>query len=127
MKVTAVGLGMVGAVGAQFICPLCEKARRTRGASFLSAATPALGLASSEQAIQRQAPATQVVSLKIDGMTCGGCVYGVKKVLTRLNGVSKAVVSYETKSAVVTFDPARVSVAKMVRAIKTLGYTATVS
>jgi len=95
--------------------------------SFFSAATPTVVLASSEQSIQRQAPATRVVALKIDGMTCGGCVYGVKKVLTRLNGVSKAVVRYETKSAVVTFDPARVTVEQMVKAIETLGYKATAS
>jgi mercuric ion binding protein len=125
MKVTVAGLGMVGAFGALCICRLCENALCSRGPSFFSAATPTVVLASSEQAVQRQAPATKVVALKIDGMTCGGCVYGVKKVLTRLEGVSKAVVSYETKSAVVTFDPARVSVDKMIRAIKTLGYTAT--
>ncbi len=127
MKVTVTGLGMAGAFGALCICPLCENALSSRGVSFFSAATPTVVLASSEQSIQRQAPATRVVALKIDGMTCGGCVYGVKKVLTRLNGVSKAVVRYETKSAVVTFDPARVTVEQMVKAIETLGYKATAS
>ncbi|MEO7822712.1 MAG: heavy metal-associated domain-containing protein, partial [Gemmatimonadaceae bacterium] len=66
------------------------------------------------------------VTLKVDGMTCGGCVYGVRKVLTRLPGVSKAEVTYEQSRAVVTYKPAAVTVAKMIAAIKTLGYTATV-
>jgi len=59
-------------------------------------------------------------------MTCGGCVFGVRKVLTRLKGVSRAEVTYEDSRAVVTYDPAAVTVAQVAAAIKTLGYTATV-
>ncbi|GAC1654775.1 MAG: hypothetical protein NVS4B3_19060 [Gemmatimonadaceae bacterium] len=68
----------------------------------------------------------KIVTLHVEGMTCGGCVVGVRRVLTRLGGVSKAVVSYENQQAVVTYDPARVTVAELIVAIKTLGYTATV-
>ena len=68
----------------------------------------------------------KTVTLKVEGMTCGGCVYGVRKVLTRLLGVSKADVTYEQSGAVVTHDPAVVTVAKMIAAIRTLGYAATV-
>ncbi len=50
----------------------------------------------------------------------------MRKVLTRLTGVSKADVSYERSRAVVTYDPEVVTVQQMVAAIKTLGYTATV-
>ena len=46
-------------------------------------------------------------------------------VLKRLPGVTKADVSYEKGTAVVKYDPAKVTVAQMVAAIKTLGYTAT--
>lgn len=59
-------------------------------------------------------------------MTCGGCVLGVRKVLTRLPGVTTADVSYEGQRAKVSYDPTKVTVAQMVAAIKTLGYTATV-
>jgi periplasmic mercuric ion binding protein len=126
MKTT---LGIVGVVGALCICPLCETALGNRAISYFSAAAPPSVASSADETIQAQAPApaVKVVALKIEGMTCGGCVFGVKKVLTRLNGVSKAVVSYETRSAVVTFDPAKVTVEQMVGAIKTLGYKATVS
>ncbi|MDO8502123.1 MAG: heavy metal-associated domain-containing protein [Gemmatimonadaceae bacterium] len=66
------------------------------------------------------------MTFKIQGMTCGGCVFGVRKVLRRLPGVSKAVVTYEESRAVVTYDPAMVTIAQMAAAIKTLGYNATV-
>jgi len=72
------------------------------------------------------APRTKTVTFNIEGMTCGGCVLGVRKVLTRLPGVSKADVTYEESRAVVTYDPAAVTLAQMTAAIKTLGYKATV-
>lgn len=65
-----------------------------------------------------------VVTLRVTGMTCGGCVLGVRKVLTRLDGVEKADVSYEKGLATVTFDARKVTVEQMVAAIRTLGYTA---
>ena len=71
-------------------------------------------------------PAKQSVVFKITGMTCGGCVFAVRKVITRLPGVSKADVSYEKSRAVVTYDPKLVTIAQMIAAIKTLGYSATV-
>ena len=52
-------------------------------------------------------------------------VLGTRKVLTRLPGVAKADVSYEKGTAVVTYDPRKVTVEQMVAAIRTLGYTAT--
>ena len=62
----------------------------------------------------------------MQGMDCAGCVVGVRTVLKRLPGVSKAEVTYETRRAVVTYDPAKVTVEQMIAAIKTLKYTATV-
>jgi mercuric transport protein len=68
----------------------------------------------------------KTVTLRVEGMTCGGCVIAVRRVLTRLEGVKKTQVSYEKQRAVVTYDPAKVSVEQMIAAIKTLGYKATV-
>lgn len=67
----------------------------------------------------------KTVTFAVHGMTCGGCVVGTRTVLTRLKGVTKAEVSYEKGTAVVTYDPARVTVAQMIAAIATLHYTAT--
>jgi copper chaperone CopZ len=68
---------------------------------------------------------TTIVTLRIAGMTCGGCVIGTRTVLARLPGVKQADVSYEKGTAVVTYDPAKVTIAQMIAAIKTLNYTAT--
>jgi copper chaperone CopZ len=69
--------------------------------------------------------ATRTVTFTVRGMTCAGCVLSTRTVLTRLLGVAKADVSYEKGTAVVTYDPAKVTEAQMIAAIKTLGYTAT--
>ena len=71
-------------------------------------------------------PVTKLVVFRISGMTCGGCVFAVRKVIIRLAGVSKADVSYEKNRAVVTYDPRLVTPAQMIAAIKTLGYSATI-
>jgi copper chaperone CopZ len=67
------------------------------------------------------------VTLQVEGMTCGGCTLATRKLLTRLEGVEKAVVTYEPPRAVVTFHPRKVTVPQIIAAIKTLGYRATVA
>lgn len=137
MSKILVTIGVLAVGGGLSLCDLCgvgspSLARATSGPALFNvaqAATPRSGidigsLAASETVARNVTMKT--VTLKVEGMTCGGCVYGVRKVLTRLRGVSKADVTYEQSSAVVTYDPAAVTVAKMVAAIKTLGYTATV-
>ncbi|MGQ4272424.1 heavy-metal-associated domain-containing protein, partial [Nocardiopsis changdeensis] len=52
------------------------------------------------------------VTLAVEGMTCGGCTLATRKVLTRLAGVTTAVVTYEPPRAVVTYDPRKVTVAQ---------------
>ncbi len=74
---------------------------------------------------QQPVRGVQTVTLTVKGMTCAGCVIGTRTVLKRLRGVTTADVSYEKGTAVVTYDPAKVTVAQMIEAIKTLGYTAT--
>lgn len=66
------------------------------------------------------------VTLRVEGMTCGGCTIATRTVLTRLPGVVRAEVTYEPQQAVVTYDAAKVTVARMIAAIGTLDYTATV-
>jgi copper chaperone CopZ len=97
-------------------------------ATLLSGApTPATVLASADApAVGAQIAASDTVTLRIEGMTCGGCTLATRKVLERLEGVSKADVSYEEKRAVVTYDAKKVTVAQMIAAVATLKYTATV-
>ena len=67
----------------------------------------------------------QKVTLGISGMTCGGCVKSVARVLDGLNGVSKAEVSLEERCAVVDYDPAKLGIEQLKRAIVEAGYEVT--
>ncbi|MDR1854713.1 MAG: heavy-metal-associated domain-containing protein [Azoarcus sp.] len=64
------------------------------------------------------------ITLKIEGMSCGGCVRNVTKVLEALPGVSAAQVSLEAGSATVQYDPAKVDVAAMRAAVEGAGFDA---
>lgn len=61
--------------------------------------------------------------LKIEGMTCGHCVHTVTKALSELDGVEDVHVELEGGRAEVAFDPARVDVEAMRRAVEAAGYT----
>ena len=68
----------------------------------------------------------QNVTLKIDGMTCGGCVKSVTRVLSELGGVAQADVSLEKAQAVVNFDENKVQLAALVEAVEDAGFDAEV-
>jgi copper chaperone len=62
------------------------------------------------------------VTIKVEGMSCGGCVRNVTQVLKALPGVADAVVSLEDASAVVRYDPALVGLAALHQAIENAGF-----
>lgn len=62
--------------------------------------------------------------LKVDGMTCGGCVRSVANVLKAVPGVTSAEVSLDRSEAKVTFDPAVANQAALRKAIEDAGYEA---
>jgi len=64
----------------------------------------------------------QTTTLNISGMTCGGCVSSVSRVLKALDGVAKADVSLEKKNAVVEFDPGKVQVEQLKRSVVEAGF-----
>lgn len=122
---TFLTLGVIGVAGVASICDLCKPAPANSASSLVPVTYAALVAA---QATPAPVPANEprTARLKIEGMTCGGCVIGVRRVLTRLDGVRSAEVSYENKEALVIYDPAKVTVEQMIAAIKTLGYKAMV-
>jgi copper chaperone len=61
-------------------------------------------------------------TLKVEGMSCGGCVASVTRVLKAVPGVSAATVTLQPGEAKVTFDPARTNVAALAAAIEDAGY-----
>lgn len=126
LKTILYGALGVGAAAGLSICDLCQSNRQTAQVTSVPTAYAATVASSMPVAHAVLAAEPKIVRFKVDGMTCGGCVVGVRKVLTRLDGVSKADVSYEGQRAIVTYDPAKVSVEQMIAAIKTLGFKATV-
>ena len=64
----------------------------------------------------------QTVTLNIDGMTCGGCVKSVTRLLEGVEGVEKAEVSLENKNAVITFDESKTDTDALIDAVEDAGY-----
>jgi copper chaperone len=62
------------------------------------------------------------IILSVTGMTCGGCVNSVQKVLLALPGVQRAEVTLTPGQARVVVDPARVERAALVKAIVGAGF-----
>ena len=62
------------------------------------------------------------VTLKVDGMTCGGCVKSVTKVLEPIAGVSSVNVTLQTGEAQIEFDPSQTNIAALRDAIEGAGF-----
>jgi len=66
----------------------------------------------------------ETTTIKVGGMSCGGCVKSVTGVLTALDGVAKAEVSLEQMQAVVAFDAAKVTRDQLKGVIEDAGFDA---
>ena len=66
----------------------------------------------------------ETVELKVEGMTCQGCVNSVTRTLSGVPGVEKVQVSLADARATVTYDPAKVGPAELRRAVENAGYEA---
>ncbi len=64
----------------------------------------------------------QTVALAVDNLFCATCPYIVKQVLARVPGVRDVEVSYETKTAVVTFEDTETDVAALTEATGSVGF-----
>ncbi len=66
----------------------------------------------------------ETTTIKVGGMSCGGCVKSVSGVLTALDGVAKADVSLEHTQAVVEFDAAKTTRDQLKAVIEDAGFDA---
>jgi len=66
--------------------------------------------------------ADKTVTLAVQHMTCALCPRTVKASLQAVPGVSTVVVSFEDKTAIVTFDDSKVEVDALVKATTNAGY-----
>jgi copper chaperone len=72
----------------------------------------------------RDTQTTETIHLTVTGMTCGGCVRSVQKVLSTVNGVTAADV--RVGHLIVTIDPSRVDAKAIQQALKAGGFIAEV-
>ena len=66
----------------------------------------------------------ETITLKVNGMTCQGCVQSVTKVLRGISGVAGVEVSLEKGEAKVSYEPREVSVERLKAAVDAAGYEA---
>jgi copper chaperone len=64
----------------------------------------------------------ETITMNVQGMTCGGCVASVTRVLKAVPGVADATVTLQPGVAKVTFDPARTGVSALRAAITDAGF-----
>jgi copper chaperone len=66
----------------------------------------------------------ETIVLPVSGMTCGGCVNSVQRVLKSLPGVSEVSVSLDAGEAKIDYDPTKTSRALMVEKVNKAGFKA---
>lgn len=64
----------------------------------------------------------ETIHLKVEGMTCMGCVRSVKNVLTPIDGVQNVDVTLENGDVAVSYDPAKAKIDNFKSAIEDAGY-----
>ena len=68
--------------------------------------------------------AKSTLELKVEGMTCDGCVRSVERKLLKVAGVESARVNLGTGKAIVEFDDSRARVDQLIAAVEQIGYHA---
>jgi len=64
------------------------------------------------------------VTLSLSGMHCQGCADLIQDKLVHTKGVSRALVSFDTKQAAIEYEAAKVTPEAMIAVVKEAGYTA---
>lgn len=112
VRMTFVPVAVAAVFGSAVLCPICEAG--SPGTYNAPVAQPVAG-------------DTATVKLAIRGMTCGSCATTARIALRRAAGVYSATVSYDSATAVVTYDPEKTSPPVFIRELAWLtGYQASV-
>ncbi len=62
------------------------------------------------------------IKLKIEGMHCTGCSNRLEKVLNNTDGVENAIVNFEEKQAIITYNESQIDPEKLKETIKDAGF-----
>lgn len=68
--------------------------------------------------------ASATVTIRVEGMHCGGCASSLEKKLKATEGVEDVRVSFEKKEAWIKFDDQKTTVAKLREVINSTGFKA---
>ncbi len=91
-------------------------------------ATPAVETTAAVDAAPAGEPANLVqVALDVPGLDCAGCSLAIRIGLTKVDGVEDVTGDPETRSAVVRYDPEKTNPDALIKAVKEIGFDATVS
>jgi mercuric ion binding protein len=90
------------------------------GISSLGALLPSSALAGSAQA----GTTAQQAVFNIENMTCALCRVTVKKAMEGVVGVKAVAIDFDAKTALVTFDPSKATIAAIAQASTNAGYPA---
>ncbi|NKF08338.1 copper-translocating P-type ATPase [Clostridium gasigenes] len=63
-------------------------------------------------------------TMKIEGMTCASCAKAVERATRKIDGVTEANVNYETEKLIINYEPSKVKVIDIKKAIEKAGYKA---
>src|SRR5689334_2975981 len=70
-------------------------------------------------------PTPERIQVELEGMTCASCAARIERKLNKLEGV-QAAVNYATEEATVHYDPRRVDLDDLIRAVEAIGYGAAI-
>ncbi len=62
-------------------------------------------------------------SLKISGMRCASCAQAIENSLNKLDGVKSASLNYAAEKALIEYDPKKISVEDLIKAVEDAGYS----
>ena len=74
--------------------------------------------------VHHRSMAKSKIELKVEGMTCQGCVRSVEKKLSGVAGVETARVDLGAAKATVEYDDARAKVGDLIGAVDSIGFHA---
>ena len=68
---------------------------------------------------------TKTIVLDVPGMTCKFCPITIRKALKKVPGVIEVKAAFKTKTATVTFDPAKTNTETLIKTTTNTGYPST--
>ena len=98
---------------------------------FLALVSSALSITTNLVAFEDKSSTESVIvaektaKFKIENMTCKMCDITVRKAMEKVDGVIKATVDYDTKTATVLYNPAKAKIDDIAKASTNVGYKAT--